>query len=152
MRRHRPLRPATRAALAASALLLASGALAARLEITLEEVRSAEGRVLVQVFEAGAAADDPAGNDPDAAVAALSLAPAPPRQTFTVDLPPGAYGLRVMHDLDGDGEMDTNLVGLPTEPWAFSNNATGRFGPPSQEAIRFELTDAPSAQTLRLVH
>jgi len=44
-----------------------------------------------------------------------------------------------MHDLNGNGELDTNFVGLPQEPYGFSNNATANFGPPKWNDIRFQL-------------
>ena len=52
-------------------------------------------------------------------------------------LPDGEYGIRLMYDLNGNGELDTNVVGLPTEPWAFSNNATGMFGAPKWDDVKF---------------
>ena len=60
-----------------------------------------------------------------------------------VDLPKGSYGIGVFHDLDGDGLLDKNLFGLPTEPYGFSNGARGLLGPPAFGAIRFELGDEP---------
>ena len=32
-----------------------------------------------------------------------------------------------------------NMVGMPTEPWGFSNNAVGNFGPPGWSDISFDL-------------
>jgi uncharacterized protein (DUF2141 family) len=43
----------------------------------------------------------------------------------------GLYGLAVYQDANRDGRLNRNIVGLPTEPVAFSNNAVIRFGPPS---------------------
>ncbi len=64
-------------------------------------------------------------------------------------LPAGDYALKAFHDLDGDGEMDTNPFGLPTEPYVFSNNAVGNMGPASWERARFSAAGAV-AQTLIL--
>jgi uncharacterized protein (DUF2141 family) len=44
---------------------------------------------------------------------------------------PGRYGLAVYQDTNRDGRLNRNIVGLPTEPVAFSNNAVIGFGPPS---------------------
>jgi uncharacterized protein (DUF2141 family) len=33
--------------------------------------------------------------------------------------------------------MDFNVLGIPTEAFGFSNNASGSFGPPKFEAARF---------------
>ena len=55
------------------------------------------------------------------------------------ELPAGRYAVRLFHDTNNNGKMDTNIVGLPTEGYGFSNNA-GRFGPPSfdEAAIKLE--------------
>lgn len=46
-------------------------------------------------------------------------------------LAPGQYAATVFHDLDSNGKLNANLMGLPTEPYGFSNNARGNFGPPA---------------------
>ena len=50
-----------------------------------------------------------------------------------------AYAVSVIYDEDNDGELDTGLLGIPTELIAMSNNAKGRFGPPSFKKARFDL-------------
>ena len=37
------------------------------------------------------------------------------------------------HDADGNGELGTNILGIPTEGYGFSNGARGFMGPPSFE-------------------
>lgn len=60
------------------------------------------------------------------------------RVTFE-GVPFGTYALKVIHDENGNGELDTSFVGLPKEAFGFSNDAMGRFGPPDFEAASFEL-------------
>lgn len=38
-------------------------------------------------------------------------------------VPSGTYAIASLHDEDGDGKMDKNLIGLPTEGYACSRNA-----------------------------
>lgn len=47
-----------------------------------------------------------------------------------VALPPGEYAFQVFHDVDGNGKMKTNFIGIPKEPVGVSNDAKGKFGPP----------------------
>ncbi len=68
------------------------------------------------------------------------------------DLEEGAYGIRVMQDLDDDGSMGTNLVGMPIEPWGTSNDAKGSFGPPSWDDARFHLDAQGATQSITLNH
>ena len=58
-------------------------------------------------------------------------------------LAPGQYGVAVFHDIDDDGVLDTNFVGMPKEPYGFSNNARGTFGPPAYEATTFAFDGQP---------
>ena len=39
--------------------------------------------------------------------------------------------------MNGNQELDRNLIGIPTEPFGFSRNARGSFGPPSFEQMEF---------------
>ena len=55
-------------------------------------------------------------------------------------LPCGSYAIKSYRDLDEDGELDRGAFGAPTEPYGFSRDARGRFGPPSwgDAAFRFD--------------
>jgi uncharacterized protein (DUF2141 family) len=63
-------------------------------------------------------------------------------------LPHGEYGLRMYHDVDGDGALGTNAIGIPNEPYAFSNNAMGRFGPASWDDSAFQLNAEENTQDI----
>lgn len=65
-------------------------------------------------------------------------------------LPPGNYALSCFHDLNGNGKLDTNLLGIPTEPYGFSNNARPKFRAPKWTEAMFNLNEAPKAIKVRL--
>jgi uncharacterized protein (DUF2141 family) len=46
------------------------------------------------------------------------------------DLPAGPLALSLFQDANANGRVDMNAMGIPTEPYGFSNNAAGSFGPP----------------------
>ena len=71
------------------------------------------------------------------------------RVKFT-GLKPGRYAVKAFHDVDGDGAMNRNAFGMPTEPFGFSNNAPARFGPAVWSAAAFEVGPAGAAQTIVL--
>lgn len=50
----------------------------------------------------------------------------------------GTYAVGVLHDLDGDGDMDTNFLGIPKEGYCASRNARGRMSAPAFSDARFE--------------
>jgi len=49
----------------------------------------------------------------------------------------GEYAVRVFHDENKNGDIDTNILGIPTEDYGYSNDASGWFGPPSWEKAKF---------------
>ncbi len=56
-------------------------------------------------------------------------------------LPFGNYAIAVYHDRNKNGELDTNLLGIPKEAYGFSNNARGKFGPASWKDAAFEISN-----------
>jgi uncharacterized protein (DUF2141 family) len=60
------------------------------------------------------------------------------------EVPHGDYAVKVFHDENDNQKLDTNFVGMPKEMFGFSNNALGRFGPPSYDQARFRF-DAEAA-------
>ena len=83
-----------------------------------------QGAVMLQVF------NSEAGYQGGEAVAArqIPITASTARVEFS-GVAPGQYAVRLFHDVNGDGQLNTNPFGIPTEPFAFSNNARGRFGP-----------------------
>lgn len=72
------------------------------------------------------------------------------QRTVTFEgLAAGDYGVKAYHDVNGNGRMDTNPFGMPTEPFAFSNNAVGNLGPAAWERARFEVAGETS-QTIEI--
>ncbi len=53
------------------------------------------------------------------------------------NIPFGTYAIKFYHDENGNGRLDKNFFGMPTEDYGFSNNATGNFGPASFEDAKF---------------
>jgi uncharacterized protein (DUF2141 family) len=62
------------------------------------------------------------------------------------NIPFGSYAVKTFHDENSNGKLDTNFVGYPKESFGFSNDAMGKFGPPSFEEAEFSL----AARTLRI--
>jgi len=51
------------------------------------------------------------------------------------------YAIRYFHDENLNGTMDTNLTGMPTEGYGFSNDAYGMFGPKPFGSWIFEVKE-----------
>ena len=134
-----------RIASAAAALALAFPAAAqdaSRITLTFE-TGARTGDVMVALF------DSEAGYNSNRPVARTRVSASGSAVAVFENLPAGDYAMKSFHDVDGDGEMDTNPFGMPTEPYAFSNNAVGNMGPASWSRARFEVS-GDAAQTISI--
>lgn len=66
------------------------------------------------------------------------------------NLPIGKYALSTFHDHDGDGVFRTGAFGIPKDPYGFSNDARGVFGPPSFEKAMIQLETTPKRISIHL--
>lgn len=115
------------------ASLLSSRSTLFDLSVTVENVQSAEGTVRIGLFT----------NEEEFLTTTLrngDLDVQGSTSTYVFKgLPKGTYAISLFHDENGNGELDSNFMGIPKEPYAFSNNAKGMFGPPSFEECKFQL-------------
>lgn len=126
---------------------IADAVRAETLTVVVENVEVAEGTIMVQIM---AGEGEFAGESPP--IVSLMQRAQPGELRFsTSSLPAGDYAVRIMQDRNDNRKLDSNFVGMPTEPWAFSNNATGSFGPPGWEEAKFSL-EGLATQRIRLNH
>lgn len=52
-------------------------------------------------------------------------------------IPAGTYAISIFHDENANGQLDSNFLRIPKEPYGFSNNAKATFGPPSFQEAAF---------------
>ncbi len=71
---------------------------------------------------------------------------------FEIDnLNVGRISVSAVYDEDNSGDLNTGFLGIPTERVGFSNNAKGRFGPPSFEKTSFDFKESMVIE-IRLVN
>lgn len=68
--------------------------------------------------------------------------------TFT-EVPYGTYAVSVVHDEDMNNELNTGAFGIPSEPYASSRGAKGRFGPPKWEDAKFNVATPTASETIK---
>jgi len=126
----------------AAAFCVAGSASAASIEVRVQGV-TAKGKVLVAVCDKTTFLKD---------CAYSGSAPAKAGETIvTVDgVPTGSWAVLSYQDENDNGKLDRNVLGIPKEPYAFSRDARGRFGPPSFEDAAFELRDEKAVTTIKL--
>ena len=138
--------------LQAALLLLTTATLtayssAATLTVTIENTETADGLMMLQILQG----ETEFKGDREA-ITSIQQRALESSMSFSVShLPAGEYAIQVMHDRNGNGKLDTNFVGIPNEPWAFSNNSTGNMGPPKWADVKFVLSDDVT-QSIRLNH
>ena len=62
------------------------------------------------------------------------------------NLKTGTYAVSVYQDIDTNGKINQNFLGIPKEPVGVSNNAKGFMGPPKYEDAKFYLDTSKSIE------
>jgi len=148
------LSPATALAL----MLFCFGAAASELRVAIQGVASSTGTLMVGLydsdehFRAAIAHAGRAGllNDRSRLVGIAMRAIAGSQTVVFTDLKPGAYAVIAFHDENDNGKLDTNLFGVPTEGYAFSNNAEGFLRAPSFKEAAVVVDGRDKAITIML--
>jgi uncharacterized protein (DUF2141 family) len=130
----------TQTKLAAAALALIAGLLpvslfAAELAVSVKGVRSDKGNIMAQLLKA-----DPAKGTASQAAATMQAAKTGTIELLFSNLSPGDYAVMLFHDENGNGKMDSNVLGIPKEGYGFSNDAKGSFGPPKFSAMKVTIS------------
>jgi uncharacterized protein (DUF2141 family) len=98
-----------------------------KLEVTIKNIKELKGSVRVALFN----------NETDFLTQAVQskvvkVSVTEPSVVFD-GLKPGEYAISVIHDMNENQELDKGFMGIPKEPYGFSNDARGKFGPPSYD-------------------
>jgi len=64
---------------------------------------------------------------------------AAPIKVIFDSIPDGTYAVAVFQDCNKDEKLNTNLFGVPVEPYGFSKNKYGTFSPPDFDDVSFDL-------------
>ena len=121
-----------------------STAAAADLTVTISSVEKAEGKIMLAIY-------DSEDNFRKTEKIATSKPATSGDMVFSFsDLTAGAYAVMVFHDRNSNGKLDTNLLGIPKEPWGGSLQGKSVFGAPGWADTQFELTDAGMSISITL--
>ena len=56
------------------------------------------------------------------------------------NIPFGEYGIALYHDINENARLDKNALGIPVEPYAFSNNPKVKWKAPKYRDIKFHFS------------
>jgi uncharacterized protein (DUF2141 family) len=155
-----PVKRSIRLAAAAALVALPLAAGAGELRVTVEGIRSAHGTVLIGLYDSPASfekAVKASGRrsfliDPDRFGAVALRANAALRSAVVFsNVEPGPYAAVAFHDENGNGRLDKNFLGVPAEPYGFSNNVEGFLGPPTFADAAIALGGGDSAIRIALI-
>lgn len=115
-------------------LACSDGLAQSQLRVQVEGITQVKGQVLYSLFRTS-------DGFPDDAKKAFKRGAIPVNgrsvDFYLESLPVGDYAMSLVHDRNGNGRLDVNGLGVPTEEIGFSNNVMGAFGPPKFNRARF---------------
>lgn len=61
--------------------------------------------------------------------------------SLPVELPKGEWAVAITQDLNNNDKIDKNFLGIPTEPYAFSNNVRPTIAAPGFDECKFTVDE-----------
>lgn len=112
------------------------------LTVTINNIKHIEGSIEIGLFNNGDRFME-AGQ----AYKSVSVKVTGNAETIVIkDLPKGTYAISLYHDRNSNGKCDRNFLGIPKEPYAFSNNFKPKFSAPTFSDCQFELNETLSIE------
>lgn len=139
--------PFVRATVAASSALVVLSAAApvvhadgapvtSTIDVNVGTFRNSKGWFGCRLCSASASGGFP--KEPTSTEQRLPITGGTVRCTFT-HVPAGTYAVSVMHDENGNGKLDSNFLGIPTEGYGVSNNHTHALSAPTWDESKFDV-------------
>ena len=128
--------------------MFAAPILAAELAVEVHGIRSGDGSLYVAVH--GSATKDTFPSGAATVASFQQRAHAGELRFVLLDLPPGRYAVNAFHDENDNGDLDTNIVGIPSEGFGFANDADATFGPPDFEDAAVDVGDTAEVARMTL--
>ncbi len=105
------------------------------LTIAAEGLKSSDGLIAVGVYNS----TNSFLKDGKTCAGIFELAKEGTTKIIIPDLPNGTYAVSIFHDENGNKKLDTNFMGIPKEPVAFSKAKMKTFGPPDFSECSFDV-------------
>jgi uncharacterized protein (DUF2141 family) len=102
------------------------------LTVNIDQIKEQSGKLHVALYRS----EQSYQQGKDAVAALVKEVSGDSQQLVFTDVAEGQYAIKIMHDANNNGELDRNIMGIPSEGYGFSNNA-GQFGPASFKDAAF---------------
>ncbi len=127
-----------------ASLLLATGPL----EVSITNISEVKGCVRIAVFKDAADFEEEKNAVYDEVISLTSTAPIYRQLPLSGR---ASYGIALYHDVNNNGKLDRNTLGIPKEPYAFSNNPSAKWQAPTFLEIAFVPAEVNGRLSLRLM-
>ena len=119
------------------------------LTVQIENIVPESGTVYLALYESAAAYKVSESGLP------FKIGSLPAQQLDTdvfqwTDVPAGEYGVALYQDINNSEYIDKSRLGIPKEPYAFSNNPRAKWRKPKFSEIAFTIDEAPPTIVVQL--
>jgi len=103
------------------------------MKVEISGIKPYNGNIYIALYS-----DSSTFMNPEKAYKKANVAVSSGNVAVTIDkVENGEYAIAVLHDTNGNQELDFHSNGIPKEGYAFSNEARGKKGPPFFEDAKF---------------
>lgn len=127
--------------------LMSSLTFAATLKVEVKNIKTSNGKIGFAIFDRNNASGFPKDHTRAVYRDFLKVNELP----LEVDLPTGDYAITIFHDVNNNNDLDTNGIGIPKEPFGFSNNPKILFGPPKFNKAKVKLGSGGKKTSINLM-
>jgi uncharacterized protein (DUF2141 family) len=118
-----------------------------QMQLSIENIKTQRGSVLIAVFDNQADFE----NEDEPVYGEVISKPSPGALEIKLpDLPYGTYAVAVYHDINDNRKLDRTRLGIPKEPYAFSNNPKAKWSPATFEDSKVKLNQEKLQLTIEL--
>ncbi len=119
------------------------------LEVKFNSLKNSKGQICLTLFS-GPKGFPTGGRSANLKTSrCVSVARGASSVTFT-NLPYGNYAIAAIHDINNDGRLNQNVLGIPSEGFGFSNNPALRAGPASYAESQFFLSGTKTVVQIQM--
>lgn len=104
------------------------------LKIRVENIEEAKGTIYIAIYQG----EKNFLVESEAILVSAKVVKGKMQEITVPNLVFGEYAFAVFQDLNENEELDTNLVGIPKEPFAFSGIPDSRFRAPYYQEVKFD--------------
>lgn len=119
-----------------------------KIVVEISHLRSANGKVLAALYKS----EKGFMKDEKSAIATAQVSLSGKQAQIVFEVPYGEYAFSLLHDENGNGKMDTNMLGIPKEGYAASNNAKNSLGAPKYADAKFVLDKPEIRQQIQMIY